>query len=166
MSDNAYKPEYTLLGIGCNGVYAAAPNKYSDHDASIAIYDTRLACYYGDCVEGAVIVDKRPAFIRDMRAALAAVFSGGMLKRCLPNGTKETFEREIVPIADYSAASGFEYVSLDLYLAAWERMGARIGYRRGNQVCWNDGVVEDIYPEAYRWKNQNGMIRSENHLRP
>lgn len=147
-----YRKEYTTLGIALAGVYASAPNQWSDHAASISIPDNRLTPYLGDLAEGGVVVDKRSVPIARL---VELSVSGPMLKESLPAGTKDVFsfdERKPVPVVEGEKLGGFDYIALDVYLNIWRKAGARIGKRVADAIHWEDGEVYPIPPEAERWQ--------------
>ena len=148
MSDT-YKKEYTILGIGDAGCWARAPSLFSDTSASITIYDKRLSCYYGDVVEGGIVIDKRPCTKRD--DFVHSVCICPLLKESLPNSTKQDWNNQLIPCTDARSATSMEYISLDLYLNFWESLGARIGTRVGDEIVWRDGSKVAIRPESQRW---------------
>lgn len=153
MSRDAYQPEYTFLCVAEAGVYAEAPNPWGDMPASVQIPDRRLSCYYGDVVEGGIILDKRPAFQRDAGACIHEAISGPMRKSTLPPGSFEGWDRKVIPIQQAIKIGGFDYVSLDVHVQRWRQLGARVGKRVGMTVQWEDGEIEPIRPEAERWKH-------------
>lgn len=149
-----YKSEYTTLGIALAGVYATAPNKWSaDSACQISIPDRRLSAYLGDLVDGGVVVDKRTCKEEDI---IQWVCSGPMLKESLPDSTHENFERQLIhtTLEDILARKigGFLYIALDLYLALWKYLGARVGRRIGNVIVWEGELFEQpIPPVESRW---------------
>lgn len=148
MSD-AYKKEYTILGIGDGGCWARAKSNFSDTSASITIYDKRLSCYYGDVIEGGIVIDKRPCVKRKDFVRLA--FKCAILNEGLPPKSKQGWDMKIVPCVDARDAGGMDYISLDIYLNLWESFGARIGTRVGDEIVWRDGTKTAIRPESKRW---------------
>jgi hypothetical protein len=151
---DAYKKEYTTLGVGGGGVHATAPSQWSDTTAQITIYDRRLTPYFGDLVEGGVVIDKRPCVDRDDYVKM--VVSGPILQESLPPGHKNVFDygspRTIIPCTTEDKFSGLDYVSLDIYLALWSKMGAKIGKRVGDEIHWENGEITSIPPAELRWK--------------
>lgn len=151
----AYKPEYTYLGIAAAGVYANAPNPWGDTPASVSIPDYRLTAYLGDLVEGGTVIDKRPCVDRDDFVKM--VVSGPILQSNLPSGSIKVWDglsRRIDPctIEQAKQAKAFDELSLDLYAQVWADIGARVGVRKGNQIHWNDGSIQDIPPAELRWQ--------------
>lgn len=149
----AYKKEYTTLGIAGGGVYATAPSQWSDTAVSITIYDRRLIPYLGNLVEGGVVIDKRPCVDRDDFVAM--VVSGPMLKESLPAGCKEVFDfaipRTVVPVVQGETLRSLDYIALDVYLDIWRKVGAKIGKRVGDTIVWENGYIFPIPPEDQRF---------------
>ncbi len=149
MTTKPYKSEYTTLGIAMAGVYATCHNPLGDMACSVTIYDTKIEAYYGDLVEGGVVIDKRPCV--DREDFVSMVVSGPMLKESLPSGHKEVFDfgypRTLVACSAEDKFSGFDYIALDIYLGIWRKAGAQIGKRVGNEIHWEDGTTVPI-PEA------------------
>lgn len=137
----------TTLGIAAAGVYGTAPNEWSkDSAVRITFYDTKLTPYFGDMAEGAVVIDKRPCI--DHPDFYKMVIAGPMLRESLPAGHKKGFDdKEPVPCENVNDCKGFDYIALDLYVRLWEDMGAKVGYRRGNKIVWNNGS-ESAIPAA------------------
>jgi len=148
MNRDAYKKQYTTLGIAAAGVYATSGSKSSSQ-----IPDNRLHAYLGDLVEGGQVMDKRPCL--EHPDFFLMVFSGPMLKEDLPPGTcNKAFSREVLlcTAADFPNLGGYDYLSLDLYTELWRQLGARIGKRIGDFIHWEDGECQPIPLEADRWK--------------
>ncbi len=150
MTIKEYKAEYTYLGIAAAGVYAKTTTQYNINStitSSVTIYDNRLSPYYGDVVEGGIIVDKRPCINHEEFYKM--VINGPMLKMDLPNQTVElfTFPATQETIADARNCGSCDNVSLDLYIKLWKELGAKVGYRRGNVVEWDNGE-KSVIPEA------------------
>lgn len=155
MTNNSYKTgivgeEYLTLGIADAGVYATAYNKWApDRPSSITIYDRRLEAYYGDLAEGGLVLDKRPC--RENDEFIKRVVCGPMHGQHLPSKTRDSWGKHI-PCESAKEASGFDLVSTDLYLSYWRELGAKIGYRKGNYIEWENGEKDEIPSEEDRWK--------------
>jgi hypothetical protein len=143
------KDMYDLLGIGDAGCYASIKNEYH---TSVTIYDRRLHAYYGDVREGGTIVDKRPCFAGEAKEAIHLVISGPMLELQLDNGMVKRFMGAMEKWDGMSEIHSFDYVSLNIYLEMWRKVGARVGIRRGDTIVWEDGVVESIVPAELRYR--------------
>lgn len=131
------KCDWTYLGIGLAGCFAQAPNAWAKFSsASVSIPDRRLERYFWRLVEGAPVLDKRPAFEKDESAAIRGVVSGPMLEMTMPD--------------DPSLPSGpFDKIGFRAYADYWRKLGARIGFRRGDTIQWEDGEVSpiEVFPE-------------------
>lgn len=139
-----YKKEYTTLGVAAAGVYASVGD-----NCSVSIYDTRLDPYLGNLVEGGIVVDKRPCIHHEDFVKL--VVSGPMVRESLPPKTISRLFEPNRECLDPKEAGGCDYVSMDLYLQLWEGIGARVGYRRGDYIEWNDGEKQEIPPYESRY---------------
>ncbi len=89
--------------------------------------------------EGAYIVDKRPCGAD----GIAAVYSGPMAKVGLPALTisrmwekDQTFASMLDALACEDTNKGMTFVSLDIYVALWRNVGARIGRKVNGQIVW------------------------------
>jgi hypothetical protein len=153
---DAYKPELAYLGIGLGGVYGAGISNPSTKPIfgtetafSVSIPDTRLTPYFGDLIHNGWVIDKRPVPEKDM---IHWVVSGPMLNICLPRRTiKRSFSssEEVMP-TDQSwmeRVKSFDYISMDLYIDLWSKLGAKIGQRSGDAILWVDGSRTEI-PKA------------------
>lgn len=155
---NSYKTGsdmYTYLGIGQAGVYANSFNPWSErHEAAITIYDTRLTPYFGDVAEGGIVCDKRPAFEQNEFKAVEAVISGPMRNNTLPPQTRDSWG-QLIPCSDPKEGRGFDSISTDLYLSLWRELGAKIGYRRGNFIEFENGEKTEIPRAEDRWMKKD-----------
>ena len=142
---NAYKQEFTTLGIASAGVYATIGD-----NVSVNIPDNRLAPYFGDLAENGIVIDKRPCVERDDFAHM--VVSGPMFKESLPEKTVLGWDRIPKPCNDWRDAKSFDYISIDVYLDMWRNVGAKIGRRVGNTIVWECGQVSDIPSVENRWQ--------------
>lgn len=143
-----YRPELTYLGIGKAGVYGRkGPN------CSVSIPDTRLSAYYGDLIDGGLVVDKRPVPDDDL---VKWVVSGPMLDLALPEKSCHPLWEEVQPCADARLLehAALTDISLDLYLDLWRSLGARIGVREGDDIVWEDGAREQIRPAELRYQGE------------
>lgn len=148
---DAYKQEYTTMGIAASGVYA----KIGDN-ISVSIPDKRLFAYLGNLVDGGIVIDKRTVPDADL---VKWVISGPMMKEGLPSGTKDSLNFETpraapIPAKHGDKFSGMDYIALDLYVKLWEGLGARIGTRKGDIIYWNDGESQPIPPIESRWQQE------------
>jgi len=162
-----YEKQYDLLtrGVGPHGsVGAESDGEGFFSRCSTTMYDRRLGPYLGDVKEGGVVVDKWNV---PFGKGANLVVNGPMVKLGLPPGTIEKFsetisdvmlmglEGEFQTMAQHKHKnpkwSGFDYISLDLYLDLWRRAGARIGKRIGNEIQWDDGTVSQIPNEDQRY---------------
>lgn len=149
-----YKQEYIYLGIALAGVYAKGRTKVTENSVTTfnsSIPDNRLYPYYGNLVEGGVIVDKRTC--QECDVVVMAV-NGPILKDELPAGHKQSLFDPPTPCSDPTECKGFDYISMDLYLKLWRGLGAKIGERRGNLIQWENGHTEDIPPFEKRFEAQ------------
>lgn len=154
MSDrNKYKPEYCYLGIALSGTYGTSPTVKSkcggSSKSSMSGMISKLYPYLGDLLEGGIVVDKRSVPEKDI---IHEVYSGPMMDIDLPSRTKSQIFAEPAPSEPGDKLGGLDTVSMDLYLMRWEKLGARIGYRLGNTIVWNDGEILPIPEESERWK--------------
>ena len=145
---DAYKQEYTTMGIAAAGVYA----KIGDN-ISVSIPDKRLFAYLGNLVDGGIVIDKRTVPKHDL---VTWVIAGPMMKEALPSGTKDCLNFETpraapIPAKHGDKFSSMDYIALDLYVKLWTDLGARVGTRQGNIILWNDGEVQTIPSVESRW---------------
>ncbi len=144
MSRDAYKSEYTTLGIAAAGAYATIGD-----DCRVTMYDRRLSPYYGDLAEGGIVIDKRPCVGHP--SFIEAVISGPMLKESLPSHTRQRMFSDAESCDDVKTCRAMDYVSMDLYLNLWRSLGAKIGKRNGNEIVWDNGDVSVIPDANERW---------------
>lgn len=146
MGKEVYKPEYTTLGAAMAGPYATI-----GHNVSVTGLWGDLESNYGDVVEGGTIIDKRNV---DHAVLVTGVVSGPMLNEDLPPRTRDRLFEGQSPATEDDKFGGLDSISMDLYLAIWRKVGARIGQRQGNVVAWEDGTVETIRPvdQRYPWQ--------------
>lgn len=115
--------------------------------------------YYHYLAEGAVFVDKRAV---PSDSLISGVISGPMLSLSIGPNQVKTFAtgitEDITP--DFDPKS-LDCVGINVYTEFWAKLGARIGYRRGDDMHWNDGSVEPIQ-KCECWK---GYCFSCNKLR-
>lgn len=150
---DAYKQEYDYLGIAMGGVYGRGPSKWSKDGFSVSIPDKRLSPYYGDLIEGGIVVDKRPCIEKDEARFVNRVYLSPLLKKSLPPKTMcKLFEKE-EPCEDVTQCGPIDYISMDLYLDLWRKEGAKIGKRVGNEIHWENGEVSPIPSESMRWSS-------------
>ena len=145
----AYKNSYDILGIALGGCYAQELSKHYGY-VRISIPDKRLQCYYGDVKEGGILVDKRSC---EESVIVHGSVSGPMLDMALPEKTRSVVFEGSKECLDPEGCSGFDTISLDLYLMYWRKRGARIGKRVGNKVEWEGGFSEEIVPESKRFSS-------------
>lgn len=152
MSRNKYEPQYCYLGIALAGTYGTSPTiktAWGTQKSSTSGMIGKLDPYLGDMLEGGIVVDKRSVPEKDI---ISEVFSGPMLDMDLPSRSKNVVFGEPAPCEPGEKLGGLDTISMDLYLLRWEKLGARIGYRLGNNIIWNDGEVMPIPSEEDRWK--------------
>jgi hypothetical protein len=149
-ASDAYKPEYTILGIALAGVHAKARSQWGE--CSITMYDNRLFPYLGNLLEGGTVIDKRSCKEEDI---VQWVIKGPMLKESLPAGHKDgLWGTGPIKCEDPKSCSSMDYIALDLYVKLWSDMGARVGTRQGNYIVWNDGEVQTIPSVESRWQQE------------
>ena len=145
----ADKDRWTLGGIALAGVYGNAPNTWASYSsASITTYDKRPECYFWRLADGAPFVDKRPC---GEETIYRNVVGGPMVEPSLPDGYVYGFQppRPAEPGEKFGSLT---MIATDLYLALWRGLGARIGFRRGNVMAWEDGTTEPIVKPAWETK--------------
>jgi hypothetical protein len=139
-----YEGDWTYIGIADAGVYGEKPNEHSPrYPVSITTYNTELEAYFGELCEGGIVMDKRPC--REHPEFVSTIVRGPMMAAHLPDNSKDEFG-DIQPCDDARKCSGLAYVSRNLYLDMWRKLGARIGVRKGNHIEWEDGERFEIRP--------------------
>lgn len=113
-----------------------------------SIPDNRLECYYWRLVDGGTVMDKRPAFALDDKASVGEALRGPMLDPWLESGhiDKLSGARAMEP---GEVPGCLDSVALDVYLARWRPLGARVGKRDGDAIAWEDGEREAITIPAW-----------------
>lgn len=144
----AYKQEYTTLGIALAGAHATAKSQWGQ--CSITMYDNRLYPYLGCLVDGGTVIDKRTCKDEDI---VRHVIAGPMMKEDLPAGhiSPPWGERDPIKWDGSQKFSSMDFVALDIYCKYWEDLGARVGIRKGDIIYWNDGESQAIPPIESRW---------------
>jgi len=120
-------------------------------NGTITAYDNHLTPYLGELIEGGVVVDKRTV---EHSTVVDLVYKGPMLDLALPDNTCSkftmTYPKAITPATSFEGLRSFDYVSGNLYVDAWRKAGAKIGYRRGNVIEWESGDKTQIPSYANR----------------
>lgn len=137
---SGYEQTVTMFGKALAGVYGEGINEDGNR-FSVSIPDYRLFPYYGELIEGGIIVDKS---VCDETVVIRSVISGGMLDLKVPAGKIARFSSKEIVSGKYEDAKAFDYVALDIYVEYWRKNGARIGVRRGDYIMWESGEVEEI----------------------
>jgi hypothetical protein len=118
---------------------------------SITYYSNDLDYCLKDAVEGCVIIDKSECG----DDGVSFVINGPMVNLELPENTVKRFSGHEAAAfmlpglgGDFQSLaakavqdrewSGLDYISLDLYVAAWKGLGAKIGYYRNGKVEWDN----------------------------
>jgi hypothetical protein len=136
------------------------------------MYDTRLAAYFGELVEGGFVIDKSAALAE--RPSLAV--TQPMCKGSLPVGTRDEFQGAENSFVAHALANGgpevhgsfstlaklaiaapkcgmFDDVAPDVFADWWRAHGARVGIRQGEYIVWDNGDHEAIRPFESRYAN-------------
>lgn len=106
-----------------------------------------LTAHYHELIEGGVVVDKEKCYEERFDESQHEVISGPMLDVDLPPAHMSTnayFSDMNYKSEPFKEGSRAIRVSLDVYLERWRKLGARVGKRVGNQIVWEDGLVENI----------------------
>lgn len=142
-----HSPEVQLLSRYLNGWHGEYIGKYGR--GSVTYYSNDLDYCLKDAVEGCVIIDK--SVCND--SVISFVINGPMVDLELPENTAKCFSGHDTTGSMLAAfGSGFQflasqanenrewkgldYISLDLYVAAWRKLGARIGKYQNGAVEW------------------------------
>lgn len=145
-----YNREYTVLTLSIGEVVALGKGIHSESTPrTIRIMDKRLTPYLGDLVYGGIVIDQRAAanhseFSRWMTNGPSVNDTLGSCTT-VKDGTQS-------PCYDARHVGPYNSVSLDLYLALWRSLGARVGKRVGDAIIWEDNVISDIPPAESRWQ--------------
>lgn len=144
--------DLAFLGIGDAGCYGQG--QHPDKDPrwsrySVSIPDNRLDCYFWRLVDGGTVLDKRPAFKRDDKAAVHEVIAGPMLDVWLDPGHVDTLMEGKRPLGPDERPRALDSVALDIHLARWRPLGGRAGTRQGDEIVWEDGEREAITIPAW-----------------
>jgi hypothetical protein len=152
--------EWDFGGIGLSGVFFEKCRGSTQSSLSRCGKDAlhRLR-------DGGLFLDKRTC---DRLVLVEGVCNGPMLSLRLRADEAELFDEHAClermepalgdgfkTLAQHALANrqwrGFDKVGLNIYLAFWRDRGARIGQRQGNEMHWEDGVIDPIQPcECWR----------------
>lgn len=97
-------------------------------------------------VEGGYVVDNREVYKTNAEAAYRQLVSGPMADETLPPGQFCRTFNQIEPYVEGMELRGFDFVSLDVFVSLWRKVGSRTGRRQGDNIMWDDGSVEAIRP--------------------
>jgi len=139
-----------LLSRYLNGWHGEYINEW-DGRGSVTYYSNDLDYCLKDAAEGCVIIDKSTCG----DDGVSFVINGPMVDLKLPENTVNRFSGHetaaiMLPAMGGSFQSlaakaikdrewkGLDYISLDLYIAAWKEMGAKVGYYRDGKVEWDN----------------------------
>jgi len=155
---------------------------YLDHQFGKSMgghaYDTRISCYYGCLIDGGYTIDRHDVLDNNpslsIRSPMLDTHTAEVNRFKDKVAGQDTFMLDV--LADPGCFGGlatlakaatvidsvesFDYVPLSVWLAWWRDKGARIGQRRGNQIVWEDGTIDDIRPVEQRFM-VNGVIVRE-----
>lgn len=137
-----------LLSRFLNGWHGEYVTNYNTR-GSVTYYSDNLDYCLKNAAEGCVIVDKSECG----ESGVSYVLNGPMVDLRLPENTVKRFNgHETVALmlpgfggSFQSLAAqaikdrewrGFDYISLDLYVAAWRGLGARVGRYINGRVEW------------------------------
>lgn len=165
--------KYAVLGCG------SSVSAVSESNAQCTPYDRRLRPYLGECIEGGLVVDKRPALFhqngREKDGAGSIAWSAplvsptmdpdgisrlGKVKEPMLSGLEGEF-RTLAAATHDPEFTGMDTVGVNVYAGYWRKHGARIGWRRGDNIEWEDGVTEPIPPPEHRWMPQPGEVHCD-----
>ena len=133
-----------------NGEYGAG--------SSMSSYTSRLGPFLGRLADGGVVIDKWDV---PFKVAYDLAVNGPMVNVDLPDGGQDPAPEvpgfmlpglggAFLALAAIKASKpgwrGFDRISLREYTEMWRSAGARVGRRMGDQIHWEDGVVEPIPP--------------------
>ena len=123
---------------------------YKDYTTiGISIPDVRLERYYYKLNEGGVVVDKRPCV--DKEGFVKLVFACPILDLGMPkNSVSDPYKNNITDF-DPNNIDPHAYISLDLYLDIWRKFGAKIGFRKGDYIEWENGQKDliEVFNDGY-----------------
>jgi hypothetical protein len=140
----------TLAYLGIAGSCAYGAGVENGQRFSMGFTTASLTPYFGELREGGIVIDARPvgASIR-MREAV----SGPMVDVTLPSKSARGFGGTRTVLSMDSAGEDFDYVSMDIYADHWEKLGAKVGIRRGGKIHWNQGGQTRIhrFEERFSW---------------
>jgi len=158
--NNGHDPS-RLATRGLNGIHADGIGDDLCPKWSLTYYtDTWQQGPFQDLEEGGFAIDKKE-LLATSGEARSMVVNGPMVDITLAPGSIDKFDLHenaelMLPglgggyktlaaraVADRSW-TGLDSMSLDLYVAMWRELGARIGQRRGNDIEWEDGEIEKI----------------------
>jgi hypothetical protein len=135
--------------------------------ASMSSYSMRLGPFLGRVADGGTIIDKWNV---EFKTAFDLAVNGPMVDVDLPEGSVDAapeipdymlgpggLQGGFLALAAVKKAKpgwrGLDRISLREYTDMWRSAGARIGIRKGDQIHWEDGVVEQIPPvDDYKFK--------------
>lgn len=173
-----YRPRFEVLEGSGGDVAGYEPPVITEHKGFTSaqhgrctIPDSRLEPYFGDLVEGGIVIDKRPCAKLPEFALM--VMSSPMLKLGItepdlcpvPNemfvGALEGSFKTLAAIKLAKPTfTGLDHVGLADYLAVWRSNGARIGVKQGGNIYWEhknpdgDGGSSPIPVAARRFLNK------------
>lgn len=170
----------TLAGINyVQAKDAAELATYQDNrgwrSGSVHAYDRRITCYYGQLIDGGIVIDRHDVLDRRPSLAISSPILDSHIKQVSRFADAvagcDTFMLDV--LSDQSAFGGlatlakaattdkaigsFDKLPVSQWVAWWKNLGARIGQRVGNNIVWDDGEVDPIRPAESRW-NVNGVI--------
>lgn len=122
-------------GIGHAGVHFEGRN-YTVSGGSSCFHTQlhRLA-------EGAVFVDKSHFTFSDLSKA---VWEAPLHSFTVEEGKIDRIGEGLLDYREGMPLGGFDRVSTSLFLAYWQKAGAKIGTRKGDEMHWSDGTVTEI----------------------
>lgn len=141
------------IGQAAAGVYGAGPNS-SGPPSSITGCRGELSDHYHELREGGIVIDKQPCLTREN--AIRELLTSPYHNPAYPDGSYEVWEymkgpRHVFLTKFPKEIGNGDTISTDLYAAYWTALGARVGYRRGDTIVWDDGAIDAItVPDWYR----------------
>lgn len=149
------QPKLISFGRGGHTIhYASQPTPHGSTKSTLSGYDTPESLKITPDLEGVPVVDVRAAV--DTPEGFKQVLSGPMVDVDLPpDGHKPLGEQErqaaasmmgpgglsgsfatLATLAQDRTYGGLDYVGVGIYLALWQKAGARIGRVEGGHIVW------------------------------
>lgn len=138
-----------LLGQGESSPHGTCvPRVYptSSERSSVSGLHYSLEDNFCCLVEGGYVVDNRALYKNNFEVACRQLVSGPMADETLPPGKMSRAYNDICPYEEGMEVRGMDYVSLDVYVSLWRKVGSRTGRRQGDNILWDDGTIEAIRP--------------------